>query len=151
LEQGASLTLTLTPLADVAPRVPLLWLLGAHRPPVSIRLIRVADADTDPACRRRSARAAAGAAGVLTVTKSVCADVHDTHRPPVSIRLSGICTAGCQSAAVGARRVDDTDTDPACRRRSARAAVGAAGVLTETPSVCSDVNDTHRPPVSIRL
>jgi hypothetical protein len=137
-----------------------------HRPAVSIRLIgsnaagcqsaavgarRAADADTDPACRRRSARAAAGAVGGLTVTPSVRAHMHDTHRPAVSIRLIGSNAAGCQSAAVGARRAADADTGPACRRRSARAAAGTVGSISGTPSVCAHMHDTHRPAVSIRL
>jgi hypothetical protein len=41
--------------------------------------------------------------------------------------MQNTITAGCQSAAVGARRVADADTDSACRRLSARAAAVAAG------------------------
>jgi hypothetical protein len=137
-----------------------------HRPAVSIRLIgitaigcesaavgagRIADSYTDPACRRRSTRATAGAAGGNTETPSVRAHVHDTRRPSVSIPLIGITATGCQSAAVGARRIADCDTDVACSCRSTRAAAGAAGGNTETPSVRAHVHDTHRPSVSICL
>ncbi len=129
-----------------------------HRPAVGVRFIgfptsgcqsaavgtgSVADIDTDPACKSRSTRAAAGAAGVFTITPSVRTNVHDTHRPAVGICLIGACTAGCQSAAVGASSVADVGIDPACRSRSTYAAAGAAGLETETPRVRAHVYDPH--------
>ena len=117
---------------------------------------RIADSDTDATCRRRFTRTSAGAVQVrivagCAVTPSVRAHVHDTQRPAVSIRLTGITAIGCESTAVGARRVADSYTDPACRRRSTRAAAGAAFTEISTPSVCAHVHNTHRPSVSIRL
>ncbi len=104
---------------------------------------RVANNDTDPACRRRSTRAVDEAVGAITVTPRVRAHVHDTHRPAVSIRLTGISDSGCQSAAVGARRVADIDTDSACRCRSTRAADGVSGGKTDTESGRANVHDTR--------